>query len=176
MTKYTKLSVFDFDGTIVDTPTKETGSITYKEKTGQEWPYQGWWGRPETLDMNIFDMEPVPSVLSAYRKERAEAKTMTIMLTGRIPRLRKLVEAILDKFGFKFDSYNYNMGGSTDVSKIKTMTEILDRHKGITDVEMWDDRTDHIPIFQKWGNGLVKEGRLNSFKVNHVILENPHHK
>lgn len=176
MEKFKKLSVFDFDGTLIDTPTKETGVIKYKEKTGQEWPYQGWWGRPETLDVEIFDMDIVPSVKTAYDIERKSPETMVIMLTGRIPRLRHLVEGILDMFGFKFDGYYYNMGGSTDVSKIKTITEILDKHKSIVEVKMWDDRTEHIQIFKDWGQKQIKSGRLKSFNIEHVILENPHHK
>jgi hypothetical protein len=176
MEKFKRLAVFDMDGTLIDTPTKETGVITYKEKTGQEWPHQGWWGRGETLDMDIFDMEMVPSVREAYEIERAKPDTMVIMLTGRIPRLRHLVEAILNKFDFKFDSYNYNMGGPTDVSKIKTITEILDKHKSIAEVKMWDDRTDHIQIFNDWGRQQIKSGRLQDFHIEHVILENPHHK
>lgn len=176
MGKIKKLRIFDFDGTLIDTPTKEIGSITYKEKKGQEWPYQGWWGRLESLDMELFDMPIVPSVKEAYDIERAKEDTMTIMLTGRPPKLRHLVKAILDKFDFKFDSYNYNGGGPTDVSKIKTITEILDRHKSIVDVKMWDDRTEHIKIFQDWGRQLLKSGRLESFEIEHVILENPHHK
>ena len=82
----------------------------------------------------------------------------------------------LPKFDFKFDSYNYNMGGPTDVSKIKTITEILDKHKSIAEVKMWDDRTDHIQIFNDWGRQQIKSGRLQDFHIEHVILENPHHK
>jgi hypothetical protein len=176
MEKIKRLAIFDFDGTLISTPTEIEGKLEYKEKTGIDWPYLGFWGRPETLDMEIFDMEMVPSVRKAYEIERAKPDTMVIMLTGRIPKLRHLVEAILNKFNFKFDSYNYNMGGSTDVSKIKTITEILDKHKAIIEVIMFDDRTDHIEIFKNWGEQQIKSGRLQSFHIEHVILEKPHHK
>jgi hypothetical protein len=176
MKDFKTLSVFDFDGTLIDTPTKETGVISYKEKTGKEWPHQGWWGRPETLDMGIFDMEMIPSVRKAYDIERQKPDTMVIMLTGRIPRLSHLVEAILDKFGFKFDGHFYNTGGSTDLSKLKTLEKILKDKPSIVSTKMWDDRLVHIPIFKHWGEQQIKIGRLKDFHVEHVISENPHHK
>jgi phosphoserine phosphatase len=39
MGKITKLAVFDFDGTLVDTPLPENGRKEYKAKTGQDWPF-----------------------------------------------------------------------------------------------------------------------------------------
>lgn len=168
MGSYKKLSVFDFDGTLLDTPTKEIGVAKYKEKTGKEWPYQGWWGRAESLDGDIFDIDVIQSVKSAYEIERKLPETMVIMLTGRIPRLGKLVESLLNRFGFKFDGYYYNMGGSTDVSKIKTLTDLLEKHKSIIEVEMFDDKESHVIVFETFFNGLVNSGRLKSFKVNLV--------
>ena len=58
-----KLISFDFDDTLVKTPLPEEGKIVWKEKTGTDWPHRGWWSKPESLDMEIFDMssaiEPV---------------------------------------------------------------------------------------------------------------------
>ena len=34
MTKITKLAIFDFDGTLVDTPLPDTGRQQYQDKTG----------------------------------------------------------------------------------------------------------------------------------------------
>ena len=42
---YTKVAFFDFDGTLMNSPTPENGKIIYKEKTGVNYPYEGWWGR-----------------------------------------------------------------------------------------------------------------------------------
>ena len=41
--KVTKLTFFDFDGTLADSPTPENGKQKYKEVTGNEYPHQGWW-------------------------------------------------------------------------------------------------------------------------------------
>jgi len=40
----TRICVWDFDGTLINTPVPEKGYVQYKEKTGQDWPHKGWWG------------------------------------------------------------------------------------------------------------------------------------
>ena len=60
--KITKIEIYDFDGTLVDTQLPDTGKPIWKEKTGEDWPYKGWWGRVESLDMDVFEQKPVPSV------------------------------------------------------------------------------------------------------------------
>lgn len=168
MGQITKISVFDFDGTLVDTPLPDSGRKEYKEKTGQDWPYAGWWGQPLSLDSKIFDMPTIPMVMSAYKSERTNSNTLMVMLTGRITKLGGIVKNILDEKGLTFDEYHYNRGGSTDVAKKRTLDELLEKYPSATSVEMWDDREEHLPIFQEWGDEKVKEGRLTEFKINHV--------
>jgi FMN phosphatase YigB (HAD superfamily) len=169
----TKLAVFDLDGTLLDTPLPETGRKIYQEKTGKPWPYQGWWGREESLDSSIFDLKTIASVMTDYKTEKSKKDTAVIMLTGRISKLAPQVKAILDEKGYSFDGYYYNNGGRTDAEKIKTLNMLLDKHPTIEFVEMWDDRLEHIPVFEQWGKTKVEEGRLKDFQVN-VVLSNHH--
>lgn len=168
MEKITKLSVFDFDGTLVDTPLPEFGKQEYKDKTGEEWPHTGWWSKSMSLNHKIFDMPTVPMVMDAYKKEKPNSETGMIMLTGRMAKLGAYVKYILDDKDLTFDEYHYNRGGSTDEAKIKTLNSLMEKYTNVTSVEMWDDRKSHLPIFQAWGDTKVKEGRLESFKINHV--------
>jgi len=167
-----KLSVFDFDGTTVDTGVPETHKPIWKEKTGTEWPYKGWWGRKESLDMNIFDFPAKPDVKSDYQKERGNSDTMVVSLTGRRPKLKDEVKAILDANGYRFDRYLYNYGSDTLSNKLEQLGDLLDEFPSIKSVKLWDDRDEHIPTFEQWGNGLVEKGRLESFNMNHVLNEN----
>jgi hypothetical protein len=45
-----ELLVYDFDGTLANTPTPREGKIMYENKIGQAWPHVGWWGRQESLE------------------------------------------------------------------------------------------------------------------------------
>ena len=53
---YKRLICFDFDDTLFHTPLPEEGKKIWKEKTGQEWPHIGWWGKPESIDNEIFEI------------------------------------------------------------------------------------------------------------------------
>jgi hypothetical protein len=162
--KPTKLAVFDFDGTLAYSPEPEIGKPKYKEVTGQDWPHKGWWGRAESLDTNIFDIPVNPSVVSDYKKEKSNPDTLVIMMTGRIPKLSKEVEDILSANNLSFDYYLYNNESSTLDFKINTMDRLLSKYPTITEVEMWDDRDEHIGPFQAWGSTLNNI----DFHINHV--------
>lgn len=168
MKEITKLAVFDFDGTLVDTPLPDVGKKEYKEKTGKDWPFPGWWGQPLSLDLSIFDMPTVPMVMSAYKKEKISPDTCMVMLTGRMVKLGDMVKKILDSKGLTFDEYHFNRGGSTETAKMKTMESLLEKYPKVYELEMWDDRLEHIPVFQSWGDSLVKSGRLKRFNINVV--------
>ena len=168
-----KLTIWDFDGTLVDTPLPEEGKKIYKEKTGKDWPHAGWWGQPLSLDMSVFDMPTVPSVIADYEKEKTDPSTMTVMLTGRMVKLGDLVRKILADKHLTFDEYHFNRGGSTDTAKIKTMEDILRRVNTIREIHMWDDREEHIPVFQAWGDNMVKQGVIDKFDIT-VVPETRH--
>lgn len=169
----TELIVYDFDGTLVDTQMPETGKIIWKEKTGNDWPHIGWWSKPESLSTEVFDQPLISSVVSAYKKHILEPNTMNIMLTGRRKEVAKQVQAILDSYGLKFDAYMYNYGGETADNKMQQLEGLLKNNPTIQSVIMYDDRDEHIPRFQAWGDNLVAKGVIKKFKINHVL--GPHH-
>ena len=168
MENFKKLSVFDFDGTLVNSPLPEEGKKEYKEKTGEDWPHVGWWGQPLSLDSEIFDMNIIPSVIRAYLKEINDSNTMVVMVTGRVNKLSGLVKKILDDNGLKFHEYHFNNGGSTESAKKKTFDKILSENPSITEMELWDDRLEHIPVFQAWGDEKLESDRLDKFNINVV--------
>jgi len=168
MKNFTKLTIWDFDGTLVDTPLPEEGKKTYKEKTGKDWPHAGWWGQPMSLDMQVFEMPTITNVINDYKKEIQNSDTMIVMVTGRMVKLTDLVKEILNRHGLKFHEYHFNRGGSTESAKKKTFDQILSQHPSIKEVELWDDREEHIPIFQAWGDEHVASGRLDKFNINVV--------
>lgn len=168
----TRLSVFDFDGTLLDTPLPESGRLKYEEVTGKSWPHKGWWGQADSLDMNIFDIPTKLEVIADYQKEISREDTMTIMLTGRMQKLSVEVSKILDAHGLDFDFYFYNRGGATHTAKLKSMEGILDQFPLIREITMWEDREEHIIIFKEWGEAKIAKGELDKFEVVHVKSDN----
>ena len=166
--KITRLAIFDFDATLIDTPLPEQGMQIYKKVTGKDWPYKGWWGRRESLDMDIFDMPANRAVVSDYVKERQNKNTLTVLLTGRIPPLEKEVKKILDSNSLKFDEYHFNTGGSTLNFKLHVLDELLKKYPDVKSVHMWEDRVEHVPSFEQWGES-------NPIDFDITVVESNHH-
>jgi len=166
-----RIAIFDFDGTTMDTLTPEIGKPIYKEKTGEDWPFKGWWGRAESLNMDIFPFKPLPEIKSAFNKERASNNTLMVSLTGRRKKLSGEVEAILHANGYKFDRYLYNYGADTLSNKIEQITNLLKEFPTVRTIALWDDRKSHFDTFNEFGKSLVNGGRLDHFKLNEVFNE-----
>ena len=65
-----RLIIFDLDGTLMNTPSPEEGKPLWEKHYGEKYPHIGWWGRKESLDTNVFNIKPIPSVLSQLLKEK----------------------------------------------------------------------------------------------------------
>lgn len=137
-----KVVVFDFDQTLVSTPEKHIGVVIYKEKTGSEWSFEGWWGRKETLDTSVFDFKPIPHIKALYDRYKSEGYVL-IMLTGRIKRLSDHVIKVLKECDYDFDEYLFADKGDTLTSKLFHLKDIVDRYVGIEELVIIDDREDH---------------------------------
>jgi len=168
----TKLSVFDFDGTLVDTGEKDLSAdrpsaAQYKAKTGEDWPFGGWWGRKESLDTDVFDFKSLSSK-AAYKDELNKSNVLTIIATGRRDKLKSEVLNVLNKLGFIVNQKHLYCNDKSDTFtfKVDKFNSILDANPSIREVELWDDR--HIKEFQRWGQSLLDSGRLNNFKINHI--------
>jgi FMN phosphatase YigB (HAD superfamily) len=166
--KIVKMFIWDFDGTLVDSPLPEFGKVEYKNKTGNDWVFEGWWGKPLSLSLKIFDIPKIESVTSEYDKVKSCETICKVMLTGRIKKLSEQVKEILESHELKFDEYHYNNGGSTEISKIKTMDSLLEKYPDVREINMWDDRLAHIPIFKNWGDNQIKLGRIDVFNITVV--------
>jgi len=165
----TKLSVWDFDGTLVETP---IGSPENKQKWadyyGKPWPYLGWWGRDESMDTAVWEMPVVREVFDAYQKEVDNPETLMVLLTGRLKKQENIVRSIVNDRGYHFDYYLFNTGGRTLNNKINHLNSLLSRYPDIREVELWDDRMEHFEDFEAWGQKLKDLGRIDSFYLNKI--------
>lgn len=168
----TALHVFDFDGTLVRTPSPEEGKARYQAATGQAWR-GGWWGRPESLSPPVIE-SPCPSslVIRTVFHELEEVVTRSemsvgVIVTGRIKPLRPAVLRILDEVsiaakndtvpeGQSFidpDAVFTHPGGRPTTLEFKKLlfrtlltTDPLVNCK-IEHLHIWEDRKEHAEIF-----------------------------
>ena len=160
-----KISIFDFDGTLADTPNKEDGITLWEAKNKKDYPHRGWWGREESLDENTFKVKLIPTTKDDYDRESGGNNTLMVMLTGRLPKLANQVESILSKNGVIFDEYHYKGRGDTFTSKLYTIKSLLENNPNVTEIEMWEDRLNHADGFEEWGNDNGVD-----IKVNRVTI------
>lgn len=158
-----RLTVFDFDGTLIDSPEKETGKVMWSEKMGKPYPYIGWWGRPESLDLKIFDIKPFPSVLAQLKREQATPNTYVVILTSRMEKLRPQVEAVLIKNKIHADKVDMKRSERTKGQKI---LDYIDRLSDLVEVNVFEDRDTDIETYQAIKNQIPENITFNIFQAN----------
>ena len=144
-----KIVVYDFDGTFFFTPEQFEGEKIYKDATGFEWPYNGWWGRKESLDTNIFYIPINQWVYKKYLYHKSDSNTYNVLATGRLERLRDQVQTVLDIHDIDFDEVHLNPGMDTYHFKTKLFESLIYRFKPNMLV-MYDDRHEHLAQFRNW--------------------------
>jgi len=156
-----KVSIMDFDGTLIDTALPDAGKKIWKEKTGEDYPHRGWWSKKETLDIDVFDNEVFEDMGWQYETEKADPNTYVVLCTGRIIRLTTPVNKILDKYGFEFDDVILNgdrrysgkgMDNDTMAFKLRVLGDMIKQFPNIEELEFWDDRLQHHVTFKQWAD------------------------
>lgn len=168
----TTLHIFDFDGTLVNTPGPEEGKRKYFEATGNVMK-GGWWGRAESLSPPVVESPCPPSlaIRSVFNKmEEVMTRSQTevgVVVTGRITPLREYVVRILHELcrscenetvasGQSFlhpDAVMTHPGGrpstldfKQDIVKVLLTSEPLVRCD-MKELHIWEDRKEHAEFF-----------------------------
>ncbi|MFW6242855.1 MAG: hypothetical protein ACOC2W_01725 [bacterium] len=158
-----KLFAFDFDGTLMDTPTPETGKSVWKEKTGYVYPHVGWWGRKESLDADVFDIKPFKNVKNILNNEVSNNDSMVIILTNRQYKLKDHVENILSLNNIYVDDVNLKKGNE---DKGQRILKYLDKYPEITEIFVYDDSQEQIDILIDTIPELPENVVMNIYMVN----------
>ena len=140
-----RLAAFDFDGTLMNSPDKENGVQFWQDKMGRPIPFTGWWGRPESLDLDVFEIKPFPSVLNQLKKELVTPDTYVIVLTSRMEKLRPQVQAVLDANNIKVDKLDMKRAeGNKGVKILRYIKEFPD----LQTINVYDDRDTDIQAYE----------------------------
>ena len=150
MAHYTRLVCFDFDGTLIHTNTPETGRVEWEKKTGLSWAGRGWWGNPESLNTNVFHPPVNQWVYNQFLKYQSDKNNYVFIATGRLAKLERQVQKVLDLHDIKCDLY-CNTGGETFNFKKHLFETLIDSYPSAKELIMFDDRHEHLIQFVEWG-------------------------
>lgn len=163
--KITKISIFDFDGTLARSPEEKAGREQWEKVKGEKYPHKGWWSKRESLDTEVFDIEMIQPTIDDYKQEFQRENTLVIMMTGRMKNQADQVEAILQSHGLLFDRYEFKKYGRTIQDKTYKIGKLLTEFPDVTEFEMWEDRPEHIVDFKAW---FAENHKNIELKINFV--------
>lgn len=158
-----RLVVFDFDGTLFNTPLPEEGKMIWEKIKGVPYPHKGWWSKPESLDLSVFDIKPIKSVYNQYLKEKSKPNTYIIILTSRLEKLRPYVENILHKYNIEVDELIMKYD---EKDKGERILVLLEKMKDVKEIDVYDDRIEEINVYINLRNKLSNNILLNIYHVN----------
>lgn len=177
-----RLAIFDFDGTLMNTPQPEWGKEMWREKKGEPYPHKGWWGRAESLDTDVFKIKPFPIIYSKLKEDVADPETKTIILTSRLEKLRPQVQNILDQNNIHVDELIMKRGGE---DKGDVIMQFVKNNEDLKKIVAYDDfaggRDKKIEEYTKIKNDLpddidydiyyVKDGKATLMESSNHLLQ-----
>ncbi len=162
-----KLVFIDHDGTLMDVPMPDTGRILWKQKTGMEYPHQGWWGQPDSLNTEVFDIKPFSSIESILKKENANPNSYTVLLTNRIPKFEPIIKNLLGSMGLQFDQYSFK---TDHRNKKQRILEISSKFPSIEEINVYDDQNDQIDILKSLKQDVDSTVKVEVYQANNGQL------
>lgn len=141
------VSFYDFDGTLMDSPEPSIGKKYWKDVVGSDYPYEGWWGRPESLSLDVFDIKPFPNIVREYERQMNDRNTTLVLLTSRITKLKPQLIEILDFNNIYFDDYLLKDDNKTKSERVREYLNTL--NADIDYINLYDDRDKEIEDFKR---------------------------
>eukprot|EP00164_Ancoracysta_twista_P004522 GFYU01006102.1.p1 GENE.GFYU01006102.1~~GFYU01006102.1.p1 ORF type:complete len:1730 (-),score=510.95 GFYU01006102.1:75-5264(-) len=152
--------IFDFDGTLFNTPGPHEGPKEYTKLTGKKLPSTKvpFMLLPESL-MPPMKITAGPA-LDDFRDHNGRASTVTIMMTGRSEVVMNEVKSVLHSAGLSPDRYVFrphNNRKKAPVYKTEALVQLLAEYPEATLIKIWEDSRDNVNAFRSFAAGSGRE-------------------
>jgi len=165
----TKILAVDFDGTLCDSPLPEEGKVLYELKTGQPWPYLGWWGKLESLDKNTFDLKLFPKVVNFMKDYISDPEALVVILTNRMKIFEPIIQGILNDNSIHVDDIITKDSART---KGDVLVKLGSYYTTVKEITLIDDdlEGDHLASIKNNINQFGKGVVVKFYKANNDNL------
>jgi len=157
---------FDFDSTLVFTTLPEEGKKIWKQKTGNDYPHDGWWGKEESLDTNVFNIEKNPRLYTILKNEITKDDTFCVLLTSRLQKLKPSVLAVLKKLQLKLDDVTLKTDSKRKSDRV---VEYVKSFPNLEKIVLYDDMDEHISDLKTLRSKL-NNLEIDIYRVNNTTL------
>lgn len=145
-----KLAFFDCDGTLIHTALPDVGKELWSQYYGKPYPHKGWWGREESLDLNVFSNHYNPEVYEHYVRMKNDPQYICFVLTSREPKLKHLLEQIFAKHDITMERIMCKKGNYSKGHRIQETIQEYMQHHEIDEVIMFEDRHKEIATIEPY--------------------------
>lgn len=152
------LDIFDFDGTLFDSPGSPAG-----------YPGKGWWDAPESLLPPCVPKRPSSGMFlgkakSALKRSMSDPDRYPVVVTGRRELHRRRLVELLQAGGLQPEELFLNPGSVTAAYKVGVLRYLTKMMRPqIRKVEVWEDNTENLRALQR------EAGRLGiGFEGHHI--------
>lgn len=167
-----RIAFYDFDGTIIDSPMPDLGKLLWAKKYGKVYPHMGWWSKPESLDMELFDIKPIKEVERRLQKDIKDKNCWVVLLTNRISKLKAQVSEVLNHLNISVDEFQ--MMDRINYSKNIRIKNVLQDFPQAGQIDILDDDDKNINAFLDLKIELQQEGKtVTIYKVIGEDKDNP---
>ena len=139
-----QICYWDMDGTFIDTPTPEIGKQLWSLYYNTPYLWEGWWGRLESMDLNVFTLKPRPETLKMYNELQGD-NILHFIHTSRMPKFEPVIKQVLDMNNIHMDGIMTAKGSKNKGERIvESVQESIAKGYLISDVYFFDDRMKEI--------------------------------
>lgn len=137
-------------------------TITCPKHGNEKYQYEGWWGRPNSLNTDVFDIKPFLAILNQLNADMAKSDTYVILLTARMGRLQDAIENVLKINNIQVDEVSVKNGSAEKDVRVKNF---LTKFPQVNTVNTYDDRDKEMKVFAQLKNDIGDKYQVNVYRA-----------